>query len=170
MSPHQIIQSFKQASTHIVGINSFMFATNLGQLDPNTSNNLFYPCLQLESPIVINDGQTPTQGDSYSISFNILDRPMENNLDQDFERSKTFSNCYYLGLAVVEVLKKNLKPAPFNASVTLNSTISIIDEQADNLTGARFEVTINCPKNINICEIADDGISLFDYLNPNRLC
>ena len=171
MTIHEIIQSIKFISENIVGISSFTMGDKFVDNSPNLMNESFFPTVQLEMPISIgNNPQTgrPVESWTYTIYLNILDQPLGANEDQVYERSKVLGKTQQLADTILEVMKGQYKS--MNTFVYHNSSVTIVDDYNDVLTGIRMELTITTPKNINICEITLGDNDVKNYLQNPREC
>lgn len=164
MTLNEIILTFEQVSQYMLQINSFEFGDNLEQ---NEANTKYYPQLFLEAPILQNN---INGANVYQLAYNILDRPVEDD-NWIHRRAETLSNCGQILEASLKLILDQLKN--WNTSVRMNNCITIIDQQADNLTGVRCELTIETPLRINQCEIQQDPNftqTLEQYLNSGKIC
>lgn len=172
MTIHEIIQSIKYISENIVGISSFTLGDKFIDSSPNMLNESFFPTVQMEMPISFsNNPQSgrPVESQSYTIYLNVLDQPIGAKEDQIFERSKILGKTQQLADTVLEVMKQQYKS--MNTSVVHNSSLTIVDDYNDVLTGIRMELTITTPKNINICESNFANSSdVKNYLQNPREC
>ena len=85
-----------------------------------------------------------------------------------YERSKVLGKTQQLADTILEVMKGQYKS--MNTFVYHNSSVTIVDDYNDVLTGIRMELTITTPKNINICEITLGDNDVKNYLQNPREC
>ena len=162
MTIKEVHNLFEFISQKMFLIESFNYGTTY---EFNSKNDLLYPQLYLEYPIMID--QITKANKVYSISFDLIDRV--DIVTPQLSRVNIVSKMEQLAYQVQEVISKEIK-SPLNSTFYITNIITIMDEWSDKVSGVHIEANLSTPNEVNACQILQEIGNFIDTINPNRGC